>query len=177
MTPFRGNPRSPWARFCQNRRAVVCLFLLCLEPLLVFLLPPLMGLEPNVSDLEAGFWAPPSPAHWLGTDDVGRDLLARLLCGGQVSLLIGLSAAAISAALGVPLGLLAGYRRGAWEFWLMRLADIVQSFPSIILVLCLVALVGPSALNIVLVLGLLGWTGIARLVYGLADPRVRYGKE
>lgn len=166
MTPFRGNPRSPWARFCQNRRAVVCLFLLCLELLLVFLLPPLMGLEPNVSDLEAGFWAPPSPAHWLGTDDVGRDLLARLLCGGQVSLLIGLSAAAISAALGVPLGLLAGYRRGAWEFWLMRLADIVQSFPSIILVLCLVALVGPSALNIVLVLGLLGWTGIARLVYG-----------
>ena len=166
MTPFRGNPRSPWARFCQNRRAVVCLFLLCLELLLVFLLPPLMGLEPNVSDLEAGFWAPPSPDHWLGTDDVGRDLLARLLCGGQVSLLIGLSAAAISAALGVPLGLLAGYRRGAWEFWLMRLADIVQSFPSIILVLCLVALVGPSALNIVLVLGLLGWTGIARLVYG-----------
>ena len=101
MTPFRSNPRSPWARFCQNRRAVVCLFLLCLELLLVFLLPPLMGLEPNVSDLEAGFWAPPSPDHWLGTDDVGRDLLARLLCGGQVSLLIGLSAAAISAALGV----------------------------------------------------------------------------
>ncbi len=159
-------PRSPWARFRGDRRAMFCLIVLCLELLLVFLLPPLLGLEPNASDMEAGFWAPPSREHWLGTDDVGRDLLARLLCGGQVSLLIGLSAAAISAAVGIPLGLLAGYRRGAWEFWIMRLADIVQSFPSIVLVLCLVALVGPSALNIVLVLGLLGWTGIARLVYG-----------
>lgn len=97
---------------------------------------------------------------------MGRDLLARLLCGGRVSLLIGLCSAALSALVGIPLGLLAGYRRGAWEFCLMRLADVFQSFPSIVLVLCLVSLVGPSALNLVLVLGLLGWTGIARLVYG-----------
>ena len=158
--------RSPWARFRADRRAMVCLYLLCAELLAVLLLPPLLGLEPNVSDLEAGFWALPSAEHPLGTDDVGRDLLARLLSGGQVSLFIGLSSAAISTALGVPLGLLAGYRRGAWEFWIMRLADIFQTFPSIVLVLCLVTVVGPAALNIVLVLGLLGWTGIARLVYG-----------
>ena len=158
--------RSPWDRFRADRRAMVCLYILCLEILAVLLLPPLLGLEPNASDLEAGFWAPPSAQHPLGTDDVGRDLLARLLSGGQVSLFIGLSSAAISTALGVPLGLLAGYRRGAWEFWIMRLADIFQTFPSIVLVLCLVTVVGPAALNIVLVLGLLGWTGIARLVYG-----------
>ena len=158
--------RSPWARFRADRRAMVCLMILCTEVLAVLLLPPLLGLEPNASDLEAGFWASPSRAHPLGTDDVGRDLLARLLCGGRVSLFIGLSAAAISTAVGVPLGLLAGYRRGAWEFWIMRLADIFQTFPSIVLVLCLVTVAGPSALNIVLVLGLLGWTGIARLVYG-----------
>ena len=158
--------RSPWQRFCADRRAVACLWVLLVEVLAVCLLPAALGLEPNVSDLEAGFWAPPSPEHLLGTDDVGRDLLARLLAGGQVSLFIGLSSAAISTALGVPLGLLAGYRRGAWEFWIMRLADIFQTFPSIVLVLCLVTLTGPSAVNIVLVLGLLGWTGIARLVYG-----------
>ena len=158
--------RSPCARVKADRRAMVCLYLLCAELLAVLLLPPLLGLEPNVSDLEAGFWALPSAEHPLGTDDVGRDLLARLLSGGQVSLFIGLSSAAISTALGVPLGLLAGYRRGAWEFWIMRLADIFQTFPSIVLVLCLVTVVGPAALNIVLVLGLLGWTGIARLVYG-----------
>ena len=159
-------PRSPWARFRRDRRAVFCLAVLCLELLAVLLLPPLLGLDPYSSDLAAGFWAAPSPAHPLGTDDAGRDLLARLLYGGRVSLLIGLSAAGISAGLGVPLGLLAGYRRGGWEFWIMRLADVFQSFPSIILVLCLVVLVGPSVLNLVLVLGLLGWTGVARLVYG-----------
>ena len=161
----RRNARSPWSKFRADRRAMACLMILCAELLAVFLLPPLLGLEPNVSDLEAGFWAPPSAEHWLGTDDVGRDLLARLLHGGRVSLLIGLLAAAISTAVGVPLGLLAGYRRGGWEFWIMRLADLFQTFPSIVLVLCLVSLVGASAANIVLVLGLLGWTGIARLVY------------
>ena len=159
-------PRGPWARFRRDRRAVFCLAVLCLELLAVLLLPPLLGLDPYSSDLAAGFWAAPSPAHPLGTDDAGRDLLARLLYGGRVSLLIALSAAAVSACLGVPLGLLAGYRRGAWEFWIMRLADVFQSFPSIVLVLCLVVLVGPSVLNLVLVLGLLGWTGVARLVYG-----------
>ena len=147
--------RSPWERFRSDRRAVACLLILCAELLAVLLLPPLLGLEPNASDLGAGFWAPPSAAHPLGTDDVGRDLLARLLCGGRVSLLIGLCSAALSALVGIPLGLLAGYRRGAWEFCLMRLADVFQSFPSIVLVLCLVSLVGPSALNLVLVLGLL----------------------
>ena len=161
----RRNARSPWSKFRADRRAMACLMILCAELLAVFLLPPLLGLEPNVSDLEAGFWAPPSAEHWLGTDDVGRDLLARLLHGGRVSLLIGLLAAAISTAVGVPLGLLAGYRRGGWEFWIMRLADLFQTFPSIVLVLCLVSLVGASAANIVLVLSLLGWTGIARLVY------------
>ena len=159
-------PRGPWARFRRDRRAVFCLAVLCLELLAVLLLPPLLGLDPYSSDLAAGFWAAPSPVHPLGTDDAGRDLLARLLYGGRVSLLIGLSAAGISAGVGVPLGLLAGYRRGAWEFWIMRLADVFQSFPSIVLVLCLVVLVGPSVLNLVLVLGLLGWAGVARLVYG-----------
>lgn len=157
--------RTPWGRFRRDRRAMACLLILCIELLLVFLLPLMLRVEPNVSDLEAGFWAPPSAEHWLGTDDVGRDLLARLLYGGQVSLLIGLCAAAISTAVGVPLGLLAGYHRGGWEFWIMRLSDLVQTFPGVVLVLCLVSLVGASALNIVLVLGLLGWTGIARLVY------------
>ena len=143
-----------------------CLAVLAAELLAVLLLPPLLGLDPYTSDLAAGFWAPPSAVHPLGTDDVGRDLLARLVCGGRVSLAVGLCSAALSVLVGVPLGLLAGYRRGAWEFWLMRLADVLQSFPSIVLVLCLVTLAGPSAVNLVLVLGLLGWTDIARLVYG-----------
>ncbi len=158
--------RGAWARFCRDRRAVVSLGILAAEVLLAALLPVLLGLEPNASDLSAGFWAPPTSEHWLGTDDVGRDLLSRLICGGQISLLVGFGAGGLSVAVGVPLGLLAGYRRGAWGFWIMRLADVVQTIPSIVLILCLVALTGPSIVNIILVLGLLGWTGIARLVYG-----------
>lgn len=161
-----GYGKSIISRFRGDRRAMAGLCLLAAEVLCVVLLPSLLGLEPNVTDRSAGFWAPPSAAHWLGTDDVGRDLLARLICGGRISLLVGFSAAAISVAVGVPLGLLAGYRRGPWEFWIMRLADIFQSFPSIVLVLCLVAAVGASVWNIILVIGLLGWTSIARLVYG-----------
>lgn len=166
MRRGRGDGRSPWAKLLHNRRVLLCLAILAAELLAVLLLPPLLGLEPYASDLEASFWAPPSAAHPLGTDDVGRDLLARLVYGGRVSLSVGLCSAALSALVGVPLGVLAGYRRGAWEFWLMRLADVLQSFPSIVLVLCLVTLAGPSAVNLVLVLGLLGWTDIARLVYG-----------
>ena len=156
---------GPGRRFWADRRAVAGLMILLLEVILVLLLPVLFGMEPNVTDQTAGFWAPPSAAHWLGTDDVGRDVLARLICGGQVSLLVGFCAAAISLGVGVPLGLLAGWKQGKWEYWIMRLADVFQSFPSIVLVLCLVSLVGASVWNIVAVIGLLGWTGIARLVY------------
>ena len=156
---------GPGRRFWTDRRAVAGLMILLLEVILVLLLPVLFGMEPNVTDQTAGFWAPPSAAHWLGTDDVGHDVLARLICGGQVSLLVGFCAAAISLGVGVPLGLLAGWKQGKWEYWIMRLADVFQSFPSIVLVLCLVSLVGASVWNIVAVIGLLGWTGIARLVY------------
>lgn len=158
--------RGTWARFKQDKRALFGLCFLIAEALLVFLLPLFLGLEPNLTDRAAGFWAAPSWAHWLGTDDVGRDLLARLISGGRISLTVGFSAAAISVTIGVPLGLLAGYRRGKWEFWIMRCADIFQTFPSIVLVLCLVSVLGASVFNIILVIGVLGWTSIARLVYG-----------
>ena len=154
------------SRLRRDRRAMACLGVLALEVLAVLLLPPLLGLEPTLTDRAAGFWAPPSPEHWLGTDDVGRDLFARLICGGRVSLLVGFAAAALSVGAGVPLGLAAGYHRGAWEFWIMRWADVFQSFPTLVLVLCLVTLTGASVGNLILVIGLLGWPAIARLVYG-----------
>jgi peptide/nickel transport system permease protein len=97
---------------------------------------------------------------------VGRDLLARLLAGGRTSFLVGFASAGLATVLGVPLGLLAGYKGGKWEYWIMRACDVFQSFPSIILVLCLVSLLGASVWNIILVIGGLGWASVARLVYG-----------
>ncbi|MEG2137016.1 MAG: ABC transporter permease [Oscillospiraceae bacterium] len=157
---------TPLYRFRHNRPAMLGMTILIVELLCVLILPLILGQNPNLTDVTAGFWAPPSAEHLLGTDDVGRDLLARLLYGGRISLLVGFSSAAISVCVGVPLGLLAGYFRGTWESVIMRLADVFQSFPSIILVLCMVSLVGPSVMNVILVIGLLGWTSIARLVYG-----------
>lgn len=80
--------------------------------------------------------------HILGTDDVGRDLFARLLYGGRISLFVGIASTIISVIIGVPLGLLAGYYRGIWETIIMRAADIFMSFPSMILILVLVAVFG-----------------------------------
>lgn len=153
-------------RFLGDKLATACLIFLGVEILLLLVLPCLVGQDPNVTDRTAGFWAPPSDAHLLGTDDVGRDILARLLCGGQISLLVGYLSAILGTLLGVPLGLLAGYKGGKWEYWIMRACDTFQSFPSLILVLCLVSLLGPSVWNIILVQGVLGWSSVARLVYG-----------
>lgn len=153
-------------RFLADKWATVCLVFLLLEALLVVILPPLLDLDPLQIYRDAGFWAPPSREHILGTDDVGRDIFARLLCGGQISLLVGYFTVVLSTLLGVPLGLLAGYKGGKWEYWIMRACDTFQSFPSMILVLCLVSLLGPSVWNIILVMGILGWSSIARLVYG-----------
>ncbi len=153
-------------RFRQDKAAMVCLGFLALEILLLLLLPLVWGQDPNLTDRTAGFWAVPSLLHPLGTDDVGRDIFARLLAGGRVSLLVGYSTAVLSTLLGIPLGLLAGYKGGKWEYWIMRACDTFQSFPSIILVLCLVSLLGPSVWNIILVMGVLGWSSVARLVYG-----------
>lgn len=153
-------------RFLGDKLATACLIFLGVEILLLLVLPFLVGQDPNVTDRTAGFWAPPSDAHLLGTDDVGRDILARLLYGGQISLLVGYLSAILGTLLGVPLGLLAGYKGGKWEYWIMRACDTFQSFPSLILVLCLVSLLGPSVWNIILVQGVLGWSSVARLVYG-----------
>ena len=154
------------ARFLAQPAAAVSLGFLIAEVVLVLILPLVLGQDPNVTDRAAGFWAAPGGEHLLGTDDVGRDLFARLLAGGRVSLLVGYAAAAVSTVLGVPLGLLAGYKGGKWEYGIMRACDTFQSFPSLILVLCMVALLGPSVWNLVLVIGGLGWASIARLVYG-----------
>ena len=125
-----------------------------------------MGLEPNVTDRSAGFWAAPSAAHWLGTDDVGRDLFARLLYGGRISLFVGITSTIISVLIGIPLGLIAGYFRGTAESIIMRTADAFMSFPSMVLILVLVAVFGPSILTVTVVIGVLGWTAIAKLIYG-----------
>ena len=153
-----------WRRFLRHRLAVVSVIFLTAEMLAVLLLPGILGLDPYSTDMLA-MNKPPSAAHPLGTDNTGRDLLARLVLGGRNSLLIGVMSAVLSALIGVPLGLISGYDRGVASSLIMRLADMFLSFPSMILVLVTVAFFGTSVWSITVILGVLGWPNIARLIH------------
>ena len=119
--------------------------------------------SPSAMDLDA-ILAPPSAAHWLGTDGLGRDIFTRLLYGGRVSLWVGFVAVGISVSIGATLGLIAGYFRGLVDECIMRLVDIMLCFPSFFLILAVIAFLEPSLFNIMVVIGLTSWMGVARLV-------------
>lgn len=153
-------------KFIHNKKAMLGLAIVTILVLVVVFIPLFADLDPYTTDRAAGFNKPPSDAHILGTDDVGRDLFARLLYGGRISLFVGITSTIISVLIGIPLGLIAGYFRGTAESIIMRTADAFMSFPSMVLILVLVAVFGPSILTVTVVIGVLGWTAIAKLIYG-----------
>ena len=149
----------------EHKMAMAGLVVLILEILMVVFLPIILNLDPYTSDYTA-FSAAPSGAHILGNRCYWpRCFFARLMYGGRTSLLVGFVSTLISCAIGVPLGLVAGYARGKAEAIIMRIADIFMSFPSIVLILVLVAVLGPSVWSVTCVIGVLGWTQFARLIY------------
>lgn len=153
-------------KFMHNRKAVLGLIIVCFLVLAVILIPIFMKLDPYTTDRAVGFNKAPCSGHPLGTDDVGRDLFARLLYGGRISLFVGIMSTIISVLIGIPLGLIAGYFRGIAETVIMRVADAFMSFLTMVLILVLVAVFGPSILTVTVVIGVLGWTAIAKLIYG-----------
>lgn len=166
---MKGKSNAYWkdvlARFVRHKLAVIGLIVILLEVFAVTALPAILQIDPNRSDFIAGIYAAPSAGHILGTDDVGRDLFSRVLHGGRTSLYVGVASALISLIIGAPLGLLAGYYGKAVEMTIMRLADLFQSFPSMILVLVLVSVIGPSITSVTLVIGVLGWASSARILH------------
>src|SRR5262249_59890264 len=105
--------------------------------------------------------AAPSWSHWLGTDNLGRDLLSRLIYGSRVSLFFGLGSTAISAVLGAMIGLIAGYRGGLTDAAIMRVNDAFPCFPPLVFILAVTAALGARLPNLLLAFALLGWTGLA----------------
>ena len=168
MSEFNYKKESAFKRFFRafrkHKLANIALYVLILEILLVIILPVFMELDPY--SIDKVFDAAPSGAHILGTDSVGRDILARLIYGGQISLLVGFAATAISVVIGLPLGLIAGYYRGTVETVIMRVADVFLSFPSMVLTIVMVAIFGSSIPVLILLIGLLAWPQPCRLIYG-----------
>lgn len=125
---------------------------------------PLLQLKDGLSPM--GSPLPPSPAHWLGTDDLGRDVLSRMLYGGRASLMIAGIATAVTGLVGVSLGILAGYAGGRVDNGIMRLTEIVMAFPGLLLAIALASVLPPGPLSVVVTLSVVGWTNMARLVRG-----------
>ncbi|HEX8151769.1 MAG TPA: nickel transporter permease [Thermoanaerobaculia bacterium] len=141
-------------------------FLLTVALLLIALFAPLLAPhDPNVQDTARRLEAP-SKEHPLGLDDLGRDVLSRIVWGARVSLRVGFSVVIIASLVGVSLGAISGYFGGAVDVIVMRLCDILLAFPGILLAIALVAVLGPSLNNVVLALAIIGWVGYARLVRG-----------
>ncbi len=131
--------------------------------LLALAAPWLSPFPPRELNLDAILWSP-SWIHPFGTDDLGRDVFSRMLYGAQVSLWVGFVAVGISVCVGTLLGLVAGWFRGWVDECVMRFVDIMLCFPSFFLILAVIAFLGPSLLNIMVVIGLTSWPGTARLV-------------
>lgn len=151
--------------FLKHKLALFGFCVLIFEIVVLMLLPVFMNLDPVAID-KTGFNLAPCANHLLGTDDVGRDIFSRLIYGGRVSLSIGIASTLISVAIGLPLGVLAGYYRGKTETIIMRAADIFLSFPSMVLILVFVAVFGSGIPIIIILIGVLGWPSIAKLIYG-----------
>jgi peptide/nickel transport system permease protein len=139
--------------------------IVCVAVLAALLGPALAGIDPAFQDLPLRLEGP-STAHWFGLDELGRDILARLLAGARISLLVGAVVVSISAAIGTLLGSIAGYYGGIVDDVVSRISDILMAFPGLLLAIAVVAVLGPSLANVVFALTLIGWVGYARLVRG-----------
>jgi peptide/nickel transport system permease protein len=135
--------------------------------LLAVLLGRLFQLDPNQIDLNA-ILSSPTTVYWLGNDDLGRSILARLLHGVEVSLLVSVSVTLVTMAVGVLIGMLAGFYGGKIDQVLMQVTDVFLAFPGILLAIAFAAVLGPGLLNLMIALSLTGWVSYARLTRGQA---------
>jgi peptide/nickel transport system permease protein len=150
-------------KFLNNRLAVIGLVIFTLILFASIFAPLLTPWNPTEINLRA-INKPPSWEHWFGTDKTGRDVFARVLYGGRISILVGLGSALISAFIGVMIGCYAGYVGGWLDAVIMRVSEAIMAFPEIILVLVLVTILGQSLFNIMAIFIVGGWCGIYRLV-------------
>lgn len=151
-------------RFRKHKLAVVGLVIMVVLALTAIFAPLIAPHDPY--EVTGFFSEKPSSEYWLGTDQTGRDVLSRLIYAARISLSVGLGAVLISVTIGTILGLVSGYFGGWIDMIIMRITDVFMSFPQMMLILVVVSIVGPSLWNVILVLGLLGWTAVARIVRG-----------
>lgn len=153
-------------RLLRDSSALAGLAVVCVVASLAVLAPLLAPYEPDAVDAAIRLAPVGTPGHWLGTDDLGRDLLSRLLWGGRISLVVGLVPVAIAVAVGVTLGAVAGYLRGRLDGLIMRCLDVLLAFPAYLLAIAIVATLGAGLSNAILAIAIVSIASFARLVRG-----------
>jgi len=170
LTAAAVQPRSPrraaLGRFARNRLALVGAIVLTTVVLVALFAPVVAQQAPTHVDLDAIRKAP-SALHWLGTDASGRDVFARVVYASRVSLVVGVAAALFSVTLGTLLGAVAGMSRGFLDAVIMRAADIVLSFPTIVVIIVLAGVLGPSVTMLIVAIGATHWPQTCRVVQGV----------
>lgn len=161
--PGPSERRKTWRRFKRHRPALIGLCFIVLLVVLAFTAQWVSPYEPQkINPRLRGHG--PSLEHWLGNDDIGRDILTRIIYGTRIALIVGLGAVSIAVAIGVTVGATAGYFGGQIDFILSRLVDTLMAFPLLALLLTLSAVFGPSLRNVVIVIGCTVWASYARVV-------------
>jgi peptide/nickel transport system permease protein len=155
--------RDAVAAFRRNHLAMAGLLFVLLLALLAIFAPLVSPYNPYIVDLDNSL-LPPSLHHWLGTDNFGRDVLTRILYGARISLVVGLVPSFIALVIGTAMGILSGYVGGRTDFVVMRLADMMIAFPSLLLAMVVMYTLGANLFNIFIALALVGWAGVARVV-------------
>ena len=159
----RGEMRQFWRTFSRNQLACVGAVVVGVLVAIAVLAPALAPWDPNKTDMKRILEAP-SAKNWLGTDQIGRDVLSRLLYGSRISLAVGFVSVGIAVLIGIVLGASAGYHGGVVDAFIMRLVDLMLVFPRFFLLLAVLAFLKPSIWTIMAVIGLTGWMGVTRLV-------------
>ena len=159
----RGVTAQMWRRFARNRLALSLLWIMIALAVAVLLVPLLLRTSPEAVN-PANALSEPSAAHWLGTDEVGRDTFTRLLYACRISLAVGFTAMAISIVLGSFIGAVAGFYGGVTDIVLMRITDAMMSLPTILLLLVILVVFGSGLDTVIVVIGVTSWMGAARIV-------------
>ena len=157
--------RRFWRRFARSKVAVAALCFIIFQIIIAVIAPVIAPYNPYRGDFLAT-WELPNRLHLLGTDDLGRDVLSRLLYGARISLSVGILSQLAIALVGIPIGAIAGLKGGWLDYVLMRLIDILSSLPTILFYILLMIAFSAGFWNLILAMTLTGWIGIARLVRG-----------
>lgn len=164
--PIGGKHRTVWGdvwvRFSRNKLALIGLSIVLLLIVVAGAAPLIASEHFTEAHLERA-WEFPSREHLFGTDELGRDLLSRIIYGARVSLLVGLISQALAYSIGVPLGLLAGWQGGRMDFAIMRLVDVMRAFPRLLFAILIMSLLGAGLDKVLFALGLTGWIGGCRM--------------